>query len=32
MKIVVLTGSPHKHGTSALLTDEFIKGVTEAGA
>ncbi len=26
MKILVLTGSPHKHGTSALLADKFIEG------
>ena len=31
MKIVVITGSPHKKGTSALLADEFIRGATEAG-
>ena len=27
MKIVILSGSPHKKGTSALLVDEFVKGV-----
>ncbi len=26
MKILVLTGSPHKNGTSALLVDKFIEG------
>lgn len=31
MKIVVITGSPHKKGTSALLADEFIKGAVGAG-
>lgn len=31
MKIVVITGSPHKKGTSALLTDEFIRGAESAG-
>lgn len=31
MKIVVITGSPHKAGTSALLADKFIEGATQAG-
>lgn len=31
MKIVVITGSPHKKGTSALLADEFIRGAKESG-
>lgn len=31
MKIVVVTGSPHKNGTSALLADRFIAGAQEAG-
>ncbi len=31
MKLVVLTGSPHKKGTSALLADEFIRGAKESG-
>lgn len=31
MKIVVLTGSPHKNGTSALLADRWIQGAREAG-
>lgn len=29
MKIVILTGSPHKNGTSNTLVDEFIKGASE---
>ena len=32
MKIVVLTGSPHKKGTSALLADAFIAGAEAAAA
>ncbi|MCH4166319.1 MAG: flavodoxin family protein [Megasphaera sp.] len=31
MKIVVLTGSPHRKGTSALLADNFIAGAEAAG-
>ena len=31
MKILVLTGSPHRKGTSALLADEFIRGAEQAG-
>ena len=31
MKIVVLTGSPHRRGTSALLADEFIAGASSKG-
>lgn len=31
MKIVMLTGSPHKQGTSALLADEFSAGAREKG-
>lgn len=31
MKITVITGSPHKAGTSALLADKFIEGAKEAG-
>ncbi len=31
MKIVVLTGSPHKDGTSALMAENFMKGTAEAG-
>lgn len=29
--IVMLTGSPHEHGTSQQLADAFEKGATEAG-
>lgn len=32
LKITVLTGSPHKHGASFLLADEFIRGAREVGA
>ena len=31
MHIVVLTGSPHKNGATALLADNFIDGATRAG-
>ncbi|MBP2652344.1 MAG: multimeric flavodoxin WrbA family protein [Firmicutes bacterium] len=31
MKIVILTGSPHKAGTSSLLAERFIDGAKEAG-
>jgi multimeric flavodoxin WrbA len=31
MKVIVITGSAHKNGTSALLADKFIEGATEAG-
>lgn len=31
MKIVVLEGSPNKHGSSNLLADEFIRGAKETG-
>lgn len=31
MKIVVLTGSPHKIGTSNTLVNEFVKGAEENG-
>ena len=31
MKIVVITGSPRKKGTSALLAEKFIQGAEEAG-
>ena len=31
MRVTVITGSPHKKGTSALLADEFIRGAREAG-
>lgn len=31
MKIVVLSGSPHKNGTTAKLVDSFIQGAEAAG-
>lgn len=31
MKILMITGSPHKTGTSATLAEQFIKGAEEAG-
>jgi len=31
MKITVITGSPHKRGTSSLLADEFIRGAEISG-
>lgn len=31
MRILVITGSPHRRGTSALLADSFIEGATAAG-
>lgn len=31
MKIVVITGSAHKNGTSAYLAEKFIGGAEEAG-
>ncbi|WP_455645653.1 flavodoxin family protein [Methanosphaera sp.] len=31
MKITVLNSSPHKEGTSVLLTEKFIEGATIAG-
>ena len=31
MKIVIITGSAHKHGTTAYLTEKFIEGAAEAG-
>ena len=31
MKILVLTGSPHKHGSSNLLVKHFVRGAREAG-
>ena len=27
----MITGSPHKNGTSALLVEKFIEGAKEAG-
>ena len=31
MKITVITGSPHKNGTSNYMADEFIRGAKENG-
>ncbi len=31
MKIVLITGSAHRHGTTAALADKFIQGAAEAG-
>ena len=31
MKIVVLTGSPHRNGTSFVMADALIRGAEEAG-
>lgn len=31
MKIIVLEGSPNKHGSSNMLADNFIRGAEEAG-
>ena len=31
MNCVVITGSPHRAGTTALLADEFVRGASEAG-
>ncbi|MDO4648455.1 MAG: flavodoxin family protein [Eubacteriales bacterium] len=31
MKITVITSSAHRHGTSAMMADEFIRGAKEAG-
>lgn len=31
MNITVITGSPHKNGTSALLAEEFIRRAQESG-
>ena len=31
MKIVVISGSPHKHGTTSKLVDSFIAGAEAAG-
>lgn len=31
MKVLVITGSPHRNGTSACLAQHFIEGATEAG-
>lgn len=31
MKVVMITGSPHKYGTSATLANQFEQGVKDAG-
>ncbi len=31
MKIVMITGSAHRHGTTAALADQFQQGATDAG-
>ena len=31
MKIVIITGSAHRHGTTAALADKFQQGVLDAG-
>ncbi len=31
MKILMITGSAHKNGTTSLLTEQFIKGAEESG-
>lgn len=31
MKLIVMTGSPHKHGTTNVLVEAFIRGAEEAG-
>ncbi len=31
MKIVIITGSAHRHGTTATLTDQFQRGAESAG-
>lgn len=31
MKVVLITGSPHKRGTTALMAEHFMKGAQEAG-
>lgn len=31
MNILVIESSPHKHGSSNLLADEFIRGAKESG-
>lgn len=31
MKILLINGSPHVKGTSALLKDEFMRGAAENG-
>lgn len=31
MNIVVLTGSPHRNGTTSVLAEQFIKGAEAKG-
>lgn len=31
MKIIMMTGSAHKNGTSAYLAEHFMRGAKEAG-
>ena len=31
MKIVIITGSAHRHGTTAMLADKFEQGASDAG-
>ena len=31
MNIVVLTGSPHRNGTTSVLAEQFIKGAESKG-
>lgn len=31
MKVVIITGSAHKHGTTATLADKFEQGAFDAG-
>ena len=31
MQVVIITGSAHKNGTTAYLTEQFINGAEEAG-
>lgn len=30
MKVVIITGSAHKHGTTATLADKFEQGASDA--
>ena len=32
MKVLVITGSPHRKGTSALMAEKFIEGASKTGA
>ena len=31
MKVVIITGSAHRHGTTAMLADKFERGAADAG-